>query len=68
MITRNQIMDFFRYDTEDLDNLYSLSECDRYELALNLMSHSSYIYEKLENAIENYENLNEENEQEHLKD
>ncbi len=55
IVKRDEIMDFFRNDTDDLDNLASLSLDDRYELALILVSHSDHIYEILETTITAYE-------------
>lgn len=60
-ITREDIMNFFRNDNDDCDNLNSLSNDDRYELIWHLGSHSSYLEEKFNQAIENYENGEEEN-------
>lgn len=49
-------MNFFRNDNEACDNLHSLSNEDRYELIWHLGSHSSYLEQKFNEAIENYEN------------
>lgn len=59
MTNRDEIMKFFRDESDDDSNLHSLSEHDKYELIMILGSHSSYLCDKFEEAIENYINENE---------
>ena len=54
MITRDQVMDFFRYD-EDCENINSLSIDDRYELMITLCSHSDNLEIYVNQAIEKCE-------------
>lgn len=52
MIDRNDIMDFFRIDSEDFDNLNSLSIEDKNELILTLASYSDELYNIIESALD----------------
>ena len=54
MINRDDVMDFFRYDSEDLKNLHSLSTDDKYELIFTL-ANSDFLYKKFKEAIDFYE-------------
>ena len=57
-ITRDQVMDFFRNDTEASDNLHSLSRNDKYELIMQLASFSDYLSIEFELIIDDYESDN----------
>ena len=50
MITRDELMNFFRND-EDCENLYSLSESDRYELMILFCAHNDDLENKVKEAI-----------------
>ncbi len=59
MITREQVMEFFRDYSDDNANLNSLSTDDKYELIMELASFSEYLSVEFEFTINAYEADNE---------
>jgi len=51
---RQDIMDWFRDDENIEDKLHSLSDCDKYEIALICLAHSDDLYSILDHSINLY--------------